>query len=335
MKRRNTSRIRTPPTEGTSPCIHREESARRAAEKAADRLSSVLESTLDCVVVVDHDWRLTYMNVKARRLLRLGDEAIGHNLWRLYPEEENGAFAAQYRKALATRESITFEEYLSRLGIWLEVQAAPTDEGLSIFFRDISDRGRAEQDRFQAQTQIFHMARHDALTNLPNRVLFRERLERELGDMNSGALLAIQILDLDGFKSVNDAYGHRVGDLLLRRGADRLRAVGNAADTIARLGGDEFVLIQPAVERRDQADLLAERIIRTLDEPFELEGLSVTIGASVGIAFAPEAGNTADQLIRAAKVALYRAKSEGRGTYRRYVDSMEPASRAGRSSRWR
>ncbi|AOB33497.1 hypothetical protein AKI39_07235 [Bordetella sp. H567] len=305
------------------------ESALRAAEKAADRLASVLESTLDCVWVVDHDWRLTYMNTKARRLLGLGDEAIGQSIWHLYPEEVDGAFAAQYRKAVATRESITFEEYLASLGIWLEVQAAPTEEGLSIFFRDISDRRRAEQERFQAQTQIVHMSRHDALTNLPNRVLTRERLEWALADMKPDTLLAILILDLDGFKSVNDAYGHPVGDLLLRRVADRLRAFAGEAGTLARLGGDEFVLIQPAVAHRDEADRLAEQIIRTLDEPFDLEGLSVTIGASVGIAFAPEGGNTADQLIRAADVALYRAKSGGRSTYRRYVDSMDASVQAG------
>lgn len=304
------------------------ESARRAAEKAADRLASVLESTLDCVLVVDPAWRLTYMNSNARRLLGLGDEAIGTGLWRLYPDEENGAFAAQCRKALATRDSVTFEEYVAALGMWLEVHAAPTEEGLSIFFRDTSDRRRAEQERFQALTQISHMSRHDALTNLPNRVLFRERLDRDLARLAPGTQLAILILDLDGFKSVNDAYGHPVGDLLLRQAADRLRSCVDDTDTIARLGGDEFVVIQPAVRAPEDVEELAERIIRTLDEPFQLEGVSVTIGASIGIAFAPAAGSTADQLIRAADVALYRAKSEGRGTYRRYVDSMDASVQA-------
>ena len=299
------------------------EKARLAAEKAADKLASVLESTMDCVVVVDHDWTLTYVNSNGRRLLGLGDDAIGRGLWSLYPEERNGGFAAQYRKALASNEPVTFEEYLPTLGLWLEVHASPTEEGLSIFFRDTSERRRAEQERFQAQTQILHMSRHDVLTNLPNRLLLRERLERDLAELKSDGLLAVLTLDLDGFKPVNDSYGHPVGDMLLRQVADRLRSCVREDDTVARLGGDEFVIVQPVVRRRDDVDLLAKRIIDTLQKPFDLDGLSVSIGTSAGIAFAPEAGTTVDQLVRASDVALYRAKAEGRGTFRRYASGMD------------
>lgn len=297
--------------------------ARRSAEQAAEKLASVLESTMDCVVVLDHDWRLTYMNSNARRLLGLDNEAIGQSLWSLYPEEQNGIFAAQYKKALASRQPVTFEEYLARLEIWIEVHASPTDEGLSIFFRDTSERRRAEQERFQAQTQVLHMSRHDALTNLPNRLLFRERLEQGLSEMGIDAHLAVITLDLDGFKPVNDTYGHPAGDILLRQVAERLRSCMREGDTVARVGGDEFIVVQPLVRRKDDVDRLAKRITDVLQEPFELDGHTVSIGTSVGIAFAPDAGTTVDQLVRASDVALYRAKAEGRGTFRRYEAGMD------------
>ncbi|MCJ8521462.1 diguanylate cyclase (GGDEF)-like protein/PAS domain S-box-containing protein [Pseudorhizobium tarimense] len=299
------------------------EEARAAAEVAADTLAVVLESTLDCVVVVDHDWQLTYLNSNSKRLLGLGDEAIGQNLWSLYPEERNGVFATQYKRALAANQPVTFEEYLPSLGLWLEVHASPTEEGLSIFFRDTSERRRAEQERFQAQAQILHMSRHDALTNLPNRLLLRERLERSLSAMAPGAQLAVLTLDLDGFKPVNDTYGHPVGDMLLRQVADRLHGCIREEDTVARVGGDEFVIVQPVVRRSEDADLLAKRIIENLQKPFDLEGLVVSIGTSVGLAFAPAAGTTVDDLIRASDVALYRAKADGRGTFRRYAAGMD------------
>ncbi|WP_185961198.1 PAS domain S-box protein [Telmatospirillum sp. J64-1] len=299
------------------------EEARRDAEKAANKLASVLESTMDCVVAVNHDWHLTYINSNAKRLLGLGDDAIGKELWSIYPEEENGVFGAQYKKALTSKAPVTFEEYLSIHELWLEVHASPTEEGLSIFFRDTSERRRAEQERSQAQTQIFHMSRHDALTNLPNRLLFHERLERDLAKLGLGARVAVLTLDLDGFKPVNDTYGHPTGDALLRQVADRLRSSVREGDTVARIGGDEFVVIQSMVRRMDDADELAKRIIENLREPFDVEGLSISIGTSVGIAFAPEAGTTVENLVRASDVALYRAKADGGGTFRRFASGMD------------
>lgn len=299
------------------------EEARRAAERSAEKLASVLESTMDCVVVVDHDWRLTYMNSNAQRLLRLSDDVLGENLWSLYPEEQNGAFAAQYEKALTSRQPVTFEEYLARFDMWIEVHASPTDEGLSIFFRDTSERRRAEQERFHAQTQMLHMSRHDALTNLPNRMLFRERLEEGLSELREDVRLSVMTLDLDGFKPVNDTYGHPVGDMLLRQVAERLRSCVREDDTVARIGGDEFVIILPTVRRTSDADLIARRVIETLQKPFEFDGFSISIGTSVGIAFAPDAGTTIDQVVRASDVALYRAKAEGRGTFRQFEAGMD------------
>ncbi|AKK24926.2 bifunctional diguanylate cyclase/phosphodiesterase [Pandoraea oxalativorans] len=299
------------------------EAARRAAEAAAAKLAAVLENTLDCVVVLDREWRLSYMNANARRLLSLGNEAIGQSLWTLYPQEQNGVFADHYRKALATHLPVTFEEYLPALSRWLEVHAAPTDEGLSIFFRDTSERRRAEQERFQAQAQVFHMSRHDALTTLPNRVLLRERLERGLAELEPGAHLSVLTLDLDAFKPVNDTYGHPVGDMLLRHIADRLNGCVREEDTVARVGGDEFVVLTRHGGAAAEAPALAARLIDALQRPFDLDGVSVEISACAGIALAPDDGTRVEALLRASDVALYRAKAQGRGTCLRYVPGMD------------
>ncbi|MCO6414638.1 PAS domain S-box protein, partial [Siccirubricoccus sp. KC 17139] len=218
------------------------EQAKQEAEAAAARLSSVLESTMDSVIVVDRDWRLTYLNGNASRALAARRPEIGINLWDMFPEEVEGIFARQYRRALAQQLPVAFEEFLPALNAWFEVQAYPTPEGLSIFFRDITERRRAEQDRLLAQEKITHMARHDVLTGLPNRVLFRERLERAVAE--SYVSKAVLYLDLDGFKAVNDTLGHPAGDALLRLVSERLQGVVRGSDLVARLGGDEFAIVQ-------------------------------------------------------------------------------------------
>jgi diguanylate cyclase (GGDEF)-like protein len=174
-------------------------------------------------------------------------------------------------------------------------------------------------ERRQAEAKIMHMARHDALTNLPNRLLFHDKLEQSLAYDEA---LAVLFLDLDRFKSVNDSLGHSVGDALLVAVTERLQRVVRGADTVARLGGDEFAIVQAGAKPTDATEL-AGRIIETLSEPFEVLGHQVNIGASVGIAMAPTDGSEPEQLLRNADMALYRAKSEGRGTYHFFQPEMD------------
>jgi diguanylate cyclase (GGDEF)-like protein/PAS domain S-box-containing protein len=174
-------------------------------------------------------------------------------------------------------------------------------------------------ERLQAEAKIVHMARHDALTNLPNRVLFQDKMEQALG---RGDELAVMFLDLDRFKSVNDSLGHPVGDLLLCAVTDRLQRAVPGADTVARLGGDEFAIVQAKVSP-SAASELAAHIIDTLVEPFDLQGHQVVIGTSIGIAMAPTDGSEPDQLLRNADMALYRAKAAGRGGYHFFQPEMD------------
>jgi len=176
-----------------------------------------------------------------------------------------------------------------------------------------------------------HLAMHDVLTGLPNRVLLNERLERALGGMHGAEMVATHILDLDHFKHVNDTLGHSVGDRLLRIVAERLRALVRETDTIARMGGDEFAIVQGNLMQSADAATLAERVIAAVGEPYEIDGHQVVIGTSVGIAVAPGDGAGPEQLMRNADLALYRAKSSGRGTFRLFEPEMNAQMQARRA----
>ena len=183
----------------------------------------------------------------------------------------------------------------------------------------------------EAQAQISHMARHDALTNLPNRTLFREQLERALLTVKRTDQLAVLCLDLDHFKKVNDSLGHPVGDALLKQVAERLRQCTGAGDTVARLGGDEFAIVQFCDGcEPTAAPALASHIVEVLAAPYEIDGHHLVIGVSIGVSLAPEDGDNPDQLLKNADLALYRAKADGRGTYRFFEAGMDARAQARR-----
>ncbi len=175
--------------------------------------------------------------------------------------------------------------------------------------QDITEKHRAQQ-------QVAHLARHDALTGLCNRAELRQRMAQHLPRTQRGEALAVLMLDLDRFKAVNDSLGHAAGDGLLQQVADRLRRCVRESDTIARLGGDEFALLQAGTAQPAGATALAGRVIDALGQPFELDGQQASIGASVGIAVAPQDGDGAEILLKNADLALYRAKAAGRGVLR-------------------
>jgi diguanylate cyclase (GGDEF)-like protein/PAS domain S-box-containing protein len=183
----------------------------------------------------------------------------------------------------------------------------------------------------KAQAQIAHMARHDALTDLPNRVLFREQLEHALRRVGRDEQVATLCLDLDHFKDVNDTLGHPVGDALLIAVAQRLKDCVREGDTVSRLGGDEFAIVQVGKNvQASEAAALAGRLVERLGEPFEIEGHQVVVGTSVGISIAPMDTTDPDQLLKNADMALYRAKADGRGTFRFFELGMDARAQARR-----
>ena len=169
----------------------------------------------------------------------------------------------------------------------------------------------------QSEVKIEYMAHHDSLTDLANRVLLNERLEQALGHrIHREEIVAVHHLDLDQFKAVNDTFGHLAGDKLLKIVAGRLRGLVRDTDTIARMGGDEFVIVQGPIRDPAEATSLAQRIIALISEPYDIDGHQAIIGASIGIAVGPGDGLRPDRLLRNADLALYRAKGDGRGTFR-------------------
>ncbi len=189
--------------------------------------------------------------------------------------------------------------------------------------RDLTERHRNE-------ARIAHMAHHDALTDLPNRILLRERLEPALKSRRRDEHIALLCLDLDRFKSVNDALGHPIGDALLRQVARRLLSCVRECDTVARIGGDEFVVLQLTPDPWKQAAALAERIIEVISAPYVVKGHDVNISTSVGIAVPLSEDVTADTLIVQADMALYSAKASGRGVYAFFEQEMNTRAHARR-----
>jgi diguanylate cyclase (GGDEF)-like protein/PAS domain S-box-containing protein len=182
----------------------------------------------------------------------------------------------------------------------------------------------------KAQAQISHMARHDALTDLPNRTLFRERLDQELRHIARAGRVAVLCLDLDHFKDVNDTLGHPIGDDLLKQVAKRLTECLRDTDTICRLGGDEFAVVQTDALGVRETSGLANRLIEIVSAPYIVQGHQVVVGTSIGISVAPDDGRDPDQLLKNADMALYRAKSDGRGSYRYFEVGMDAKAQARR-----
>ena len=188
-----------------------------------------------------------------------------------------------------------------------------------------NDHLRSEmQQREQSQATIAHLAHHDALTGLPNRLQFHQQLTKAAQHRRlNGSALAVLFIDLDGFKAINDTLGHAIGDTLLKHVASRLRNVLRQEDMIGRLGGDEFSVIQVGVDQPEAAAALAMRLIEVVKTPFVIDNHSLTVGASIGIVVANDDYQEPEQLLRAADLAMYRAKADGRGRHRFFDPELD------------
>ena len=234
----------------------------------------------------------------------IGNSAIAN------PEQVAAASAIQ------ANEPSAFTQELMDGRVVAVSQRPMQDGGFVAVHEDITERRRAE-------SKIAHLARHDMLTNLPNRVLFREHLENAFDRIQPGRGFAVHCLDLDHFKDVNDTLGHPIGDELLKLVAARLAEAVPENDFIARIGGDEFAVVQANVSRPEQCSQLAARIVESISRPYDIEGRHIVIGTSIGIAVAPNDGANPDLLLKNADMALYLAKGDGRGTHRFFEREMD------------
>ena len=219
--------------------------------------------------------------------------------------------------------------------IWTQLRSDGTQLESMLFTREIVHDGQPAAlvgifdltERRRVEAQIAHMARHDELTDLPNRAHFRETLHQSLSVLpRDGRGFAVLMIDLDHFKSINDTLGHSIGDRLLAQAATRMRQVASEDVLVARIGGDEFAMLLPLKDDAGCATMLAERIVATMAEPFFVEAHVLTIGATVGIALAPADAVDPEDLIKYADLALYAAKQDGRSGWRLFTTDLDEAA---------
>jgi diguanylate cyclase (GGDEF)-like protein/PAS domain S-box-containing protein len=222
---------------------------------------------------------------------------------------------------------------------WKHVRADGTLIDLAIYSRELVYNDRPAvllalmdiTERKRAEARLAFMAQHDGLTGLPNRNLLRQQMDEILSyTRRSGDKVAVLVLGLDNFKSVNDALGHGIGDKLLRGVAKRLRSTLREEDIVARLNSDEFAIVQSGLTRPEDAVLLCRRLLEAIGDPYLLDGHSIVIGASIGIAMAPSDGDESERLLKNADMALSRAKNEQRGTFSFFEAGMDARAQSRR-----
>jgi diguanylate cyclase (GGDEF)-like protein/PAS domain S-box-containing protein len=283
------------------------------------RFRQLAEATFEGIVIHIDGIVIDANEALCRLVGRPLQELVGHSVLEFVGGNQDAGGLQAMNSLDAAAEIELLHADGSRIPVEVLGQSIDHDGRLArvVAVRDIRERKKAEE-------RIRHMAHHDMLTGLPNRVLFHDRLAQALAlAQRNGSTVAVLCLDLDRFKNVNDLLGHGGGDTLLQRVATRLLENVRAHDTVARLSGDEFAIIQTGVPHPDGAATLAERLVASVGLPFELDGQQTMIGTSIGIALFPGDGANGEELIRAADTALYRAKEAGRHTFRFFEASMD------------
>jgi diguanylate cyclase (GGDEF)-like protein/PAS domain S-box-containing protein len=309
---------------------------RRNLEQERDRNHAFLREIIDHIptqiTVKDAgDRRYVLVNSVAETQFGLSrDGIVGKSASELFHAELAARITADDDEALRTEEGLFIDEHLwqnnfgSRFITSKRIAirgSAGEPRYLINVVEDVTERRRAAE-------KIAHLAHYDALTDLPNRVLFREQIERELRKTNQGEQFALLYIDIDEFKGINDSLGHHVGDELLKTLATRIRGCIKPGDLIARLGGDEFAVIQTAIGSIAEVEDFVRRVYDAIREPCQCLGHQLSTDASIGIALAPQDGTELDQLIKHADLAMYAAKAGGRRIYRFFEPAMDASAKA-------
>jgi diguanylate cyclase (GGDEF)-like protein len=303
-------------------------------QRSSAQLSAALEGMPQGLIMFDSGLRLIVCNAYYAQMygLRAGHAQPGTPLRAILEHQlETGTSPINVENfvestlASASMPTLGVVEYQLHDGRIISVVNAPLSTGGGVTIHiDVTEKRNSEK-------QIAFLAHHDALTELANRVQLREHIEKSLKYLDRGKKLSVLCLDLDHFKDINDTLGHSVGDSLLCAVAGRLRELVRDDDLVSRTGGDEFSIVQAGAEQPSAAPaVLAARVVEVLSVPFDLGDHHVVIGASVGVAIAPDDGNDVDQLLKNADMALYRAKDDGRGRFHFFESEMDAKAQARR-----
>ena len=308
----------------------KQQGARLEATNA--QLDTALASMSQGLCLFDAEGRLAVVNARYSELFHLPPGCVHPGLTLLdlialrvrhgnHAGSSVETLAVEEMTAVEGRKPASFSLQLTDGRVLAALLRPAPGQGWAITYEDVTERRQAEE-------KVVYMARHDALTRLPNRTLFAERLQHALGENGRAAGMAVLCLDLDRFKAVNDLLGHAAGDLLLQIVAARLQRCVRAGDMVSRMGGDEFTIIQAGPYSAEAATALARRVVEVTNEVYDLDGRRASVGVSIGIAVAPGDGILSEVLLRNADTALYRAKAEGRGTWRFFEPGMDASIRA-------
>jgi len=309
---------------------------KRELERQNIRLDAAVNNISQGLCMFDPKGRLVICNAPYARIYNLPDDLVRPGtplediLGHLFDTGIHSSSFPTREQYVAWRNGVIargqFEKTIVEFGnrIILMQHHPMKDGGFVSTHEDITEQR-------QQEARIQHLARHDALTELPNRAQFLDEMADTEAMIERGEKIAVLCIDLDHFKSVNDTLGHTIGDKVLKQASARLWGTTRETDLLARLGGDEFSLLLRPIEKPSDAAVIAERIVKTMTSPFAIDGHQIAIGASVGIAIAPEDGETTDVLMKNADLALYRAKAEGRSTYHFFEKEMDAAIQKRRS----
>ena len=287
------------------------------------QLQALLDNFPGGISLFDKDLKMVLINEQNKEMNDYAEELFKDGLPTLEEmfryNAERGEYGegdveeqVSHRMELAEQKEAHTYDRKRPNGTVLEVRGVPLEgSGFLTTYRDVTELRKNQE-------KVVYLAHHDVLTGLPNRLLLQDRLHQSIALAKRGHLMALHSVDLDKFKPVNDVYGHAIGDELLKQVAERFNKIKRDTDTIARTGGDEFVIVQVGINDHEGAEILADRVIKTLSEPYEIGEHTIQIGVSIGVALAPLDAMDSDELFKLADAALYDCKASGRGRYKLY-----------------
>ena len=306
--------------------IIRDITDRKTRDAQVSKLSSVMEQTADIIVVTDTEGIIEYVNPSFERITGYTyNEAVNNSPGLV----ASGLHKSEFYKHMW--ETITAGESYSNIfinrrkdgSLYYEEKTITPIKDQSGTITHYVATGKDISERIQIQERLQHMAHHDALTDLPNRNLFLDRLQQALNRARwHNRLVAVMFMDLDRFKNINDTLGHNVGDQLLLELSRRLGGTVRDGDTIARFGGDEFAILLDDIDSDSHISSLAQKLLDTLSMPFKINKQELFVTASIGVSIFPNDGDDSDTLLRNADVAMYRAKDMGKNNYQFYSDDL-------------